>query len=457
MANATRADKPVQDILKVRLLCKACEERFSKYESYFSSKIFYPYHDGSKSFEYDCNLELFAISLSWRSLKISYDSARSKHPDLVPRIDEAESRWRSFLLGKTQTAGPYESHLVFLGGETGAGRSLRGSDWYKLQSADPTLIMSKNLVYAYSKLPHMFVSTSIYPHGMKRWNGTVIKTSGNMTTSQRIDDAGFKTFFSGRARKYLTSSPGLSAERSAKKLEKAMKRDPQRVMRSESVGIMFKEKDSDRNKKMERMPELVRVLVDSMILRDAYDLDTEHGQCVRLASSRAADIFAALLDGESLKLDRVIRGVIDESVSTRKHTRDLFKTDSLWVVFMSYHNATTDRQKSEIEDEIYNLQLQQNEVKTPIVVFSLNVEGVDALSSPVLQYSGAPTRVSAKIPCRDSMTRLADVFWRCARENAQLSVVFFDIPRNGGNVMYVSRRPVRLCMQSCKVRGIDVV
>ena len=374
MANATRADKPVQDILKVRLLCGDCEEIFSKYENYFSRTVFRPYHDGSKSFEYDHNLEFFAISLSWRSLKISYDLARLEQPDLVPRIDEAESRWRSFLLGKTQTVGPYESHLVFLGGETGAGRSLHGSDWYKLMSVDPTLVMSKNLVYAYSKLPHMFVATSIYPHRMKRWSGTVINTSGKITTSQRINDAGFKKFFNNRAQQYLTSSPGPSAERMTKRFDKAMKRDPQRVMRSESVRIMFKERDLDRSKKMVRMPKLVRELAECVILQASTDpsTDEERKHHIRLVGSHIADILADLSDDESRELDLMIQAVRRKFPVAQKHARDIFETDSLRIVFMASRNATKDYQYSAIVNEIRNLAHHQGDIKTSTVVFFLN-------------------------------------------------------------------------------------
>lgn len=454
MAHADRADKRVQDLRKVRLLCAGCEELFSKHESYFSREIFRPYHDGSKSFEYDRSLELFAISLSWRALKTSYDETKLKWPSLVPLIDEAESCWRSFLLGEAEDAGPYESHLAFLGQDAGAGLSLDGSKWYKLMSVDPTLAVSESRVFAYSKLPSMLVVTSIGPRGMKGWKGTVVKAGGKMTTLQRINDAVFSEFFSRRALDYLTSSPGPSEEQSAKRLEKAMKRDSQRVMKSESVRITLEERDSARRKKMAGMPELVRELVEHAVLQDV-DMGDEHNQSIRLASTHLADLFAALTDGESRMLDRAIGGVMDEFAAT-KPARALVKADSLWVVFMAYHSATIARQDSEIKDEIRNLQLEQGSAKTPIVVFYLS-DGVDDLPGPALRHGSASAGASAKAPRRGRTARLADVFCRRARKKAWLYVVFFDIARPGGNVLYVNRLLVQLRMQGRKVRGIDTI
>ena len=374
MAHADRADKRVQDLRKVRLLCGDCEERFSRHESYFSREIFRPYHDGSESFEYDRGLESFAVSLSWRSLKVSYDKTKLEWPRLVPLIDEAESRWRSFLLGETQDAGPYESHLVFLGRGADAGRSLIGSDWYKLMSTDPTLAVSNYRVFAYSKLPHMFVVTAMRPSCMKGWKGTAIKANGTITTSQLIRDDRFKEFFSERARLYLTLSPGLSDEQRVKRFDKAMKRDPQRVLRSESSAIQLREADADRRKKMESMPGSVGELAECVIRQAARDpdADEERSHHMRFAGRRIADILVALPDDESRDLDLMIKGVMCEFEATQKHARGFFETNSLQVVFVADRNTTKGRLQSEIVGELRKLNYWQGGANTPTAVFFLN-------------------------------------------------------------------------------------
>lgn len=375
VAYADRGDKREQDLHKVRLLCDGCEERFSKHENYFSYKIFHPYCGGSKSFEYGRSLELFAVSLSWRSLRVMHDWAKSERPDLAPRIDKAESRWRSFLLGEAQDAGPYESHLVFLGGPESAGRYLGGSDWYKLRSTDIALYMHDDRVFAYSKLPRMFIVTAMSPPGMREWNGTEVETNGTIATSQLIGDAEFREFFRGRVQLARTLSPGPSTEQIAKRLEKAIRKDPRRVLGSESAKIMIRDADEERRKKMRNMPESVRELVEHLIqTADDLDMSENHGQDTRLAVTRIADAVAALPDDESGELDLMIDGVMREFVTTQKRTRNFFQTDSLQVVFIAGRNVTKDQQQSEIQDELHNLQRRQD-AQTPIIVFFLNFTG----------------------------------------------------------------------------------
>ena len=214
LTSAEHRGKRSQDILKIRLLCERCEERFSKHENYFKNKIFDPFEkpeslDKPQSFAYDSSLELFATSLSWRVLQADDGRARSARPCLALLINEAEYCWRQFLLGENQTK-PYESHLVFLDGEASDVHSLSGSDLYRFDAVDPKLYADKYRVVAYAKLPHMIVATSIYPTSMKDWKGTEIKESGKITTRQSIRDGAFGEFFAGRARLVTATQDLLS-------------------------------------------------------------------------------------------------------------------------------------------------------------------------------------------------------------------------------------------------------
>ena len=223
LTSAEHGGKRRQDILKIRLLCKRCEERFSKHENYFRNKIFEPFEkpksfDKPQSFTYGDSFELFATSLSWRVLKADDGHARSARPDLAPLIDEAEYRWREFLLGQNQT-NPYESHLLFLDGEASDVHSLGGSDLYRFDAVDPKLYAGKYRVLAYAKLPHMIVATSIYPTSVKGWTGTSIKTGGRITTWQSIRDDAFREFFAGRARRVTALQDRLSDQERKRRQE----------------------------------------------------------------------------------------------------------------------------------------------------------------------------------------------------------------------------------------------
>ena len=59
----------VQDLTKPPFLCENCEQIFSRLESHFAKTIWFPFQEkGIKSFKLDVRLELFGLSLGWRTL-----------------------------------------------------------------------------------------------------------------------------------------------------------------------------------------------------------------------------------------------------------------------------------------------------------------------------------------------------------------------------------------------------
>src|SRR3989304_9636938 len=74
-----------QDLPTFPMLCEECEQIFSKLESYFAREIFYPFMDeGKRDIAYDGTLLRFIISLSWRTLKTSYENQVSLTPWIKP-------------------------------------------------------------------------------------------------------------------------------------------------------------------------------------------------------------------------------------------------------------------------------------------------------------------------------------------------------------------------------------
>ena len=355
------------------MLCDRCEERFSKHENWFASNIFHAFNNGSRTFEYGRNLGLFATSLVWRALKHSYDEVKAS-PDnhLVPLIDDAERCWRDFLMGKSQT-NPYENHLLFLGDMEGG--ILDGDARYQFRAVDATLCTSGNRVFAYAKMPHMLVVASIFPLNMEGWKGTLIKTSGRMTASQTMDDAGFREFYSNRARAALPCALGPSDEQARTRLEKALK-DPPRVLKSQMYQIWRKEADEDLKSKVDGLPPTVRELIERVIMGAVADPEArdEYNQGAFWASRHVAGRLAGLSGDEACELDRAIVEAVDESTSTGKSARRAWKTDSLRVVFMVHHGATREHQHSRIRREIESLR-QHTPSEIPIGVFSMNDEG----------------------------------------------------------------------------------
>ncbi len=88
---------PIQDGIKVQMLCKDCENKFSKYEKWFSENIFLPYlGDNEIVVENKIELKYFIISILWRILKLFKDDGTEYNFKI--ELDEAELEWRNYLL-----------------------------------------------------------------------------------------------------------------------------------------------------------------------------------------------------------------------------------------------------------------------------------------------------------------------------------------------------------------------
>ena len=379
LVSAEDGSKRVQDITKLHLLCNNCEEKFSKLEKYFADKIFFPFHkDENRTFDYNENLQSFIISLSWRGLKITADDFKSENPHLSSFIDRAELDWRKFLNGSKEAIRSYENHFIFLDYvdyEKSEGISPR-FNWYALHSTDFTIVTNDKRIFVYIKLPWMIFVTSIKPTTLEGWNGTLIKENGKITNGQSINDGVFGQFLLDRSSLALNSSSGPSAEVSEKRLIGVIKKDTQKFLESNTLRTMIEEKDLNRKKKMENMPEAVIALVEEVI-RPAVDqpnLTKAENQFNRWSTRQIADKIADLSNDEANRLNAIIIMTIKKASLLQKDTQFTFTTNSLLITFMVTPNATKKYQQEKIVKEIERLRQQTND-KLPLAVFSFNPEG----------------------------------------------------------------------------------
>jgi hypothetical protein len=88
-----------QDGTKRPLLCDNCEEIFSKNETLFCNKIFYPRVRNNKlSFKYNSWLHYFIVSVLWRVLVIMREDKKSEISLHKEKLIQAENEWKNFLL-----------------------------------------------------------------------------------------------------------------------------------------------------------------------------------------------------------------------------------------------------------------------------------------------------------------------------------------------------------------------
>lgn len=88
----------IQDGFKYPLLCRSCEDDFSKYETKFSQQIFYPLiHSQLTSTVYDEHLLKFGVSLVWRCCHhvwLERDEEKPMQPEFEGKLNPAYQRWR---------------------------------------------------------------------------------------------------------------------------------------------------------------------------------------------------------------------------------------------------------------------------------------------------------------------------------------------------------------------------
>lgn len=115
--NTENPNRRVQDGLKLPWLCSGCEQKFSRYETAFATKVFHAWGEGREQLRYSDWLLKFCVSVSWRVLRF----ARGKNPDhrytaeQEALMDQAEKRWRAFLDDEAPHPGMFEQHLLPLG------------------------------------------------------------------------------------------------------------------------------------------------------------------------------------------------------------------------------------------------------------------------------------------------------------------------------------------------------
>ena len=110
-------NRRVQDGWKKRWLCGDCEALLAQSEKLFAERLFLPLAAGRpKRLQYGPWLLKFCSSLSWRTLSLMRDQDEPiDYSDAdIALLDEADTAWKDFLLGRTEDPGPFRQHIFFV-------------------------------------------------------------------------------------------------------------------------------------------------------------------------------------------------------------------------------------------------------------------------------------------------------------------------------------------------------
>jgi hypothetical protein len=229
----------MQDLPTRKLLCLECEQRFSVLERAFSQKYFAELQsDSFRELKYEADLYQFSLSLSWRCLVCERDKLVRDFPRHQVHVDDALERWRLYLLGKYRRAHS-ETHLFVLAGipVSGPTDAHPKTLHYMLRSVDATTVFSETSVAVYAKLLRSVFFTPITPKVANGWRNTrVHPDGGKLISPQSLLNPRFGSFLASRVEGAFEHS---ISEKQADRIDDAMRNNPDKVVRSESLRVML--------------------------------------------------------------------------------------------------------------------------------------------------------------------------------------------------------------------------
>lgn len=238
-----------QDTTTEYLLCAACEQKLSKCENKFATKIFYPFQNYKPDkFPYGDWLLYFAVSLAWRTALQDREWITSKAPICASELNEAIEIWRLFLSG-SGTVGVYQHHLIFFDYLSPQNPNApKNIHWYMLSSIDVGLYYDGSKVFSYCKLPGMAIWSAINPPQRSGLKGTIIKKRGVIARKQSIGDPAFTGILQMRNQETVELMSNISPGQ-ANNIHQSALKNPMKVACSHSLQVAMAEEFWDARSK----------------------------------------------------------------------------------------------------------------------------------------------------------------------------------------------------------------
>ncbi|MFX0199604.1 MAG: hypothetical protein ACFFCW_26070 [Candidatus Hodarchaeota archaeon] len=373
MRGVKEPKKRLQDLPRLPLLCGDCEQLFSKLESYFASKIFHPILDGKeKEVSYDEDFQRLIVSLNWRTLLTGYSDQIKVHPWIEQHLLTAEECWRKYLLQESPNTEPYEHHCFSVGyikSEIGVPEKFQ---WYTLRATDSTLVSNddQSVVFAFTHFPHFFFASTIFPFTFPSWKATKISSKGKFSIKNLIDDPFFWDFLVSRGKLTVSSLDGSGSEKIAKAIEK----EPEKFLKSESFIVMLEESKRQRLKRIEKLPETIKGLID--IIDRSVDnpaLNTLQQKWVDYTQHTVANALSRIPLDKAQIIDALLQSTTFMADVNHRITQCEFETQELIVKFMVTLCETKNQQRNFLKQAVDDLKKKKHaDDQRIIVVFSFN-------------------------------------------------------------------------------------
>lgn len=182
-------NRRVQDGFKLPWLCEDCEGKFSRYETAFATKVFYPWVDGNHSAQYADWMLKFCVSISWRVLNFARGRSTEAKYTLEQQslMDQAEARWRDFLNDEAPHPGPFEQHLLIFDeiSETSICDLPTNINRFLMGGVTLDIVGSGRSLMTFAKMGR-FMLFGIIQKGSGSWEGTKIRVRHGVLRPDRF-------------------------------------------------------------------------------------------------------------------------------------------------------------------------------------------------------------------------------------------------------------------------------
>ena len=179
----------VQDGIKHRWLCTACELRLSDSEGRFSKYVFHPYLAAPESkISYGSWMMLFCISVSWRTLHHfrEVDDLGRFSDAKKQQLQHAERVWRECLLGLRPHPSQFQQHLIPVGEiETTTATLSANINRYLMRAIDMDICQGGDVVFTYAKLGRFIIVGFVNEPDLNHWQGTKIHVKEGIVAPRR--------------------------------------------------------------------------------------------------------------------------------------------------------------------------------------------------------------------------------------------------------------------------------
>jgi hypothetical protein len=222
-----------QDGPKEYLLCRDCEQRFSRWERPFS-RLFKSQHEKpAQTFEYGANEALCALSIAWRVL-----AHQRAHPELnhltfgndYSRTDEAIAVWSDVLLGKLDHPGKFRLNWLWLNYITNGPPEINR---YIFHACDFDVWASDSRSFSVAHLPGVFIVGALEESPRSEFRGFDVSFKGGRYHGHGNKQAPvwLKHYIDQKMQLRKAAIDGLSPAQKAK-IAQTVLADPEKALRS---------------------------------------------------------------------------------------------------------------------------------------------------------------------------------------------------------------------------------